>query len=345
MLLGWRLVFARFVTRRVMFSLAALIWGLGLSGGLGLGAWTLGNPSTTWAQGPNSDRHADARAARRTMRASSRLVRPWRQDRRGIGAADRAASAAPGSPPLSGLAPLVIAERVPRPWLHNDPDAYPLRPARWRRRLPRRCRTQGGYRDHCSGERRVAEPTAAADALARHLSLGQRFTARWLMQKRPFEEWMAAVDHLDGRSRLTFPVPGGRLGRGFGRNRRGSLSHRRHKGVDIGAPEGHAILAARDGLVAYSDNELTGYGNVVILLHHEGFTTMYAHCSETLVAAGEYVARGQPIARVGSTGFAWAPHLHFEWRQRGWVRNPARHFLRDPYPLLPPLRRARPEEK
>lgn len=245
---------------------------------------------------------------------------------------------APRAPALSDLEPLHLEERVPRRWLHNDPDAYPLQPARWRRRVPRRCRTQGGYRRFCSGDRRIPEPHGPAAELAEHLGLGHRWTARWLMHKRPFEEWLAAVEHLDPRGRLTFPVPGGRMGRGFGRNRRGSVRHRRHNGVDIGAPEGHPIVAARDGLVAYAGNELTGYGNVVILLHHEGYSTMYAHCRDTTVFAGQYVGRGQTIGHVGDTGFAWAPHLHFEWRQRGWVRDPARHFLPDDAPLLPPRR-------
>ncbi|MAQ18311.1 MAG: hypothetical protein CMN30_26380 [Sandaracinus sp.] len=245
--------------------------------------------------------------------------------------------ARPSRPALADLAPLAIEERVPRQWLHNEPDRYPLRPARWRRRVPRECRTQGGYRDHCSGELRMPTPSGPAAALAEHLDLGGRMAARWLMHKRPFDEWLAAVEHLDPGPRLTFPVPGGRRGRGFGRNRRGSIAHRRHNGVDIGAPEGHPIVAAREGLVAYAGNELTGYGNVVILLHHEGYSTMYAHCVDLEVFAGQYVGRGQTIAHVGSTGFAWAPHLHFEWRQRGWVRDPGRHFLPDPHPLLPPL--------
>ncbi|MBO6939716.1 MAG: M23 family metallopeptidase [Deltaproteobacteria bacterium] len=249
----------------------------------------------------------------------------------------------PQAPALSELRPLVLEERVPRRWLHNNPDQYPLQPARWRRRVPRRCRTQGGYRQHCSGPRRIPQPQGPAADLAEHLGLGHRWTARWVMHKRPFEEWMAAVEHLDPRGRLTFPVPGGRMGRGFGRNRRGSISHRRHNGVDIGAPEGHPIVAARDGLVVYAGNELTGYGNIVILLHHEGYSTMYAHCRDATVFAGQYVGRGQTIAHVGDTGFAWAPHLHFEWRQRGWVRDPGRHFLPDENPLLPPVRRANEE--
>ncbi len=130
----------------------------------------------------------------------------------------------------------------------------------------------------------------------------------------------------DADARLRFPVPSGRLGRGFGRTRTGELRNRRHFGVDIAAPEGSPIVAARGGLVAYSGNELTGYGNVVILLHGEGVTTMYAHCRATHVFAGQGVERGQVIAEVGETGFAPAPHLHFEWRQRGWARDPAPHF-------------------
>lgn len=138
---------------------------------------------------------------------------------------------------------------------------------------------------------------------------------------------MHAVAHLDPNPRLTFPVPTGRMGRGFGRTRTGSVAHRRHNGIDVGAREGAPIVAARDGLVAYSDNEITGFGNAVLLLHHEGYSTFYAHCVETLVQPGQYVRRGQVIARVGRTGFAMAPHLHFEWRQRGWLRDPAPHFL------------------
>ncbi|HJK94968.1 MAG TPA: M23 family metallopeptidase [Polyangiaceae bacterium LLY-WYZ-15_(1-7)] len=248
---------------------------------------------------------------------------------------DAEASSGDAPPDEAPLAPppevealeLRLDERVPRRWLHNDPDAFPLQPARWRRRVPRRCRTNGGYRRHCQGDRRVPEPHGPAAERARRLGLGDRMTARWLMHQPPFEEWVAAVAHLRDSRRLTFPVPEGRLGRGFGRVRNGSLRHRRHKGVDIGAPEGSLIVAARDGLVAYSDDGITGYGNAVLLLHREGFSTFYAHCVETLVFAGQYVRRGQPIARVGDTGFAWAPHLHFEWRQRGWPRDPAPHFL------------------
>ncbi len=230
---------------------------------------------------------------------------------------------------VTELPRVVLEQRVPRAWLHNDPDRFPLTPARWRRRLPRRCRTRGGYRDFCQGERLVPTPSGPAALVAERLGLGVAFTARILIGEAPLPEWVDAVAHADPDGSLSFPVPGGHRGRGFGYVRHGSLHARRHKGLDIGAPEGTPILAARGGLVAYSDNGLTGYGNVVILLHRDGFTTLYAHCRATHVFAGQRVERGQMIAEVGQTGFAWAPHLHFEWRQRGWVRDPAPHMRPD----------------
>ena len=282
------------------------------------------------AQGPRADesetndtaRPESDREARRAPRRETRPAPPRNDD----------VSAAP---PAASLPQVILEERLPANWFARDSDRYPLRPDRWRRRMPRQCRTQGGYIDHCQGERRVAEASPEAQLRAERLGLGRRETARWLMNQRPLDEWMDAVAHLEPSSRLTFPVPGGHMGRGFGRVRRGSLRSRPHKGIDIGAPEGSTIVAAQDALVVYSDNRITGYGNSVMLLHAEGYSTFYAHCTETLVAAGEYVQRGQPIATVGDTGFAWAPHLHFEWRQRGWARDPARRLLPNDAPPLP----------
>ena len=221
-----------------------------------------------------------------------------------------------------------LTERVPERWLTDMTDDWPLTPERWRRRMPPECRTRGGYRDHCQGERLYPEPRGPAAELARRMGFGQRATALQLMHARPFEEWMDLVADLEPDGSLTFPVPEGHIGRGFGRTRSGSMRHRRHWGVDIGAEEGDPILAAREGIVVYADNGLTGYGNVVMLLHHEGYTTFYAHCRRSLVFAGQRVERGEQIAEVGMTGFAPAPHLHFEWRQRGWARDPVPHFRR-----------------
>ena len=225
------------------------------------------------------------------------------------------------------LAMVVLADRVPHHWLTHDSDRLPLEPARQRQRMPRRCRTRGGYRAFCQGPLVVPEPSVAAASLASRLGLAERATAMLVLHQRPLDEWMAAVADLDQESRLTFPVPVGHMGRGFGYTRDEGLRGVRHDGVDIGAPEGSPIVAARDALVMYAGNEVTGMGNVLVLLHHDGASTLYAHCRALHVTAGEYVARGETIAEVGQTGFANAPHLHFEWRIRGWLRDPSRHFI------------------
>lgn len=97
-----------------------------------------------------------------------------------------------------------------------------------------------------------------------------------------------------------------------------------HEGIDIAAPEGTDILAAENGTVIFSDR-LSGYGKTVMLKHAHHWVTLYAHCQETLVAEGDVVERGDIIARVGETGRATGPHLHFEVRQGEMPRNPLDH--------------------
>lgn len=99
--------------------------------------------------------------------------------------------------------------------------------------------------------------------------------------------------------------------------------HRRalHTGVDIAVPWGTPVEAADGGTVLYV-GWMTGYGNVVVLDHGNGVSTVYAHLSSYVVHAGEAVTRGQVIARVGSTGWSTGPHLHFEMRQDGQPVDP-----------------------
>lgn len=98
-----------------------------------------------------------------------------------------------------------------------------------------------------------------------------------------------------------------------------------HTGLDIGAPRGTEILAAESGVVVESGvrgSLYSGYGRTVIIDHGEGYSTLYAHTSENLVSEGQEVSRGQPIARVGETGTATGPHLHFEVLVNGQHTNP-----------------------
>ncbi len=108
---------------------------------------------------------------------------------------------------------------------------------------------------------------------------------------------------------MYWPVFEGELASSFG-PRNGSF----HDGIDIKASEGTPIFAAHDGKVIYNDNELSGYGNLLILKNRYNVFTLYAHCRKVFVSTDQTVKRGQQIALVGSTGRATGPHLHFEVR-------------------------------
>jgi len=94
-----------------------------------------------------------------------------------------------------------------------------------------------------------------------------------------------------------------------------------HDGIDIAAPVRTPVRAARGGRVLYND-ELRGYGNLVILDHGEGYATVYAHNHVNLVRTGAAVKQGDVIAEVGESGESSEPNLHFEVRQDNVARNP-----------------------
>ena len=102
-------------------------------------------------------------------------------------------------------------------------------------------------------------------------------------------------------------------------------TQRLHTGIDIGADYGDAIRAADGGVVIHSD-WMGGYGNAVIIDHGNGISTLYAHNSQLLVSEGQTVAKGQTVARCGSTGYSTGPHLHFEVRQNGSPVNPLNYL-------------------
>lgn len=86
---------------------------------------------------------------------------------------------------------------------------------------------------------------------------------------------------------------------------------RMHNGTDFALATGETIYAADDGTV-YCSSYCGGFGNIVKIDHGNGMQTYYAHCSQLLVADGEEVIAGQPVALAGSTGNSTGPHLHFE---------------------------------
>jgi murein DD-endopeptidase MepM/ murein hydrolase activator NlpD len=98
-----------------------------------------------------------------------------------------------------------------------------------------------------------------------------------------------------------------------------------HDGIDIAAPEGTPIHAIERGEVIYSD-QLRGYGYIILLRHASGFVSVYAHNQSNLVREGQWVERGEVIARVGSTGRVSGPHLHFEIRRYNAAEDPLRYL-------------------
>lgn len=94
-----------------------------------------------------------------------------------------------------------------------------------------------------------------------------------------------------------------------------------HTGIDLGGAIGTAIYAYKSGTVTFAGWG-TGYGLHVKVDHGNGMSTLYAHCSELLVSAGQQVSEGQMIAKIGMTGYTTGPHVHFEVRLNGVPVNP-----------------------
>ncbi|MBI5210058.1 MAG: M23 family metallopeptidase [Elusimicrobia bacterium] len=99
-----------------------------------------------------------------------------------------------------------------------------------------------------------------------------------------------------------------------------------HQGVDIANAPDTIIRATADGTVRFS-GWTPGYGRMVLIEHGYGLSTLYAHASKTMVKSGDRVWRGQPIAYMGVTGRATAPHLHYEVWARGGPVNPL-HYMK-----------------
>ena len=128
-------------------------------------------------------------------------------------------------------------------------------------------------------------------------------------------------------SKFAWPVRGRVISR-FGVKRGGQ----HNDGINIATSPGAPVKAAENGVVAYVGNELPGFGNLLLIRHAGGYTTAYAHSAEILVRRGQRVARGQVVARAGSTGRVDRPQLHFEIRKGRKAVNPLSLLSRGPLP-------------
>ena len=126
---------------------------------------------------------------------------------------------------------------------------------------------------------------------------------------------------LGGSPQFRWPVRG-RVISGYGAKANGQ----HNDGINLAVPEGAEVKAAEDGVVAYSGNELKGYGNLVLLRHSDGWMTAYAHNSQLLVKRGDSVKRGQNVARAGQTGGVTSPQVHFEIRKGSTPVDPTQYL-------------------
>jgi hypothetical protein len=234
------------------------------------------------------------------------------------GIEDHEPSALPFPGADTGRAPEIDSPRMraaqPREWLPAQ-GCEPMDPP---------------YEHFCQGPRQVPMPWGAEAELAERLGLGSIETVGRLLNDRPRPEWVAAAGGPRPANRsVLWPVGAGRLWRRFGYVRKPPFEHLLHRGIDVGAPRGAAIVAVDDGVVAYSDNRVRGYGNLLVIVHDDASVSFSAHCRAIYVFAGQRVRRGQVVAEVGDTGLARGTHVHWEYHVGGDPVDPAGRFSFD----------------
>ena len=181
---------------------------------------------------------------------------------------------------------------------------------------------------------REGERIGTGEVLAATFTTGGKTYSGFRFERDGKAEFFTADGRPLKKSFLRTPVEFSRLSSNFGSRRHPVLgTMRMHKGVDYAARTGTPIMAAGDARVQFKGWQ-RGYGNVVILDHGRGYTTLYAHMSRFGdIRQGQTVPQGRVIGYVGATGLATGPHLHYEFRINGAHRNPLSQTMPPPEPL------------
>ncbi|MGY0573803.1 peptidoglycan DD-metalloendopeptidase family protein [Bradyrhizobium sp. RDM12] len=153
-------------------------------------------------------------------------------------------------------------------------------------------------------------PTTRMAAVAQPAQSARLAQATANIEEKPAETPAKAAETTSSLPTFRWPVRG-KVITSYGAKTNGKSND----GINVAVPEGTPIKAAEDGVVAYSGNELKGYGNLVLVRHSNGYVTAYAHASELLVKRGDPIKRGQVIAKSGQSGEVASPQLHFEIRK------------------------------
>jgi len=158
---------------------------------------------------------------------------------------------------------------------------------------------------------------------AEFVNRGKQYQAMWFQEN---AGQAGGYYNLEGeslrRAYLASPLAFSRVSSGFKMRFHPILqTWRAHLGVDYAAPTGTPVRSIGVGVVESAGN-LGGYGKAVVVKHNNGHSTVYAHLSQMLVRRGQSVTQGQTIGKVGATGLATGPHLHFEFRVNGKHQDP-----------------------
>lgn len=153
-------------------------------------------------------------------------------------------------------------------------------------------------------------PTTKMAAVAQPAQSARLAQPTTNIEEKPAETPAKAAETTSSLPTFRWPVRG-KVITSYGAKTNGKSND----GINVAVPEGTPVKAAEDGVVAYSGNELKGYGNLVLVRHSNGYVTAYAHASELLVKRGDPIKRGQVIAKSGQSGEVASPQLHFEIRK------------------------------
>ena len=148
-------------------------------------------------------------------------------------------------------------------------------------------------------------------------------TILFIPRAHPIKMAPKVAEYYQTRDLFYSPIMGGRITSTFGyrTDPMGGGTRDFHNGIDIAARIGTPIYASASGRVTFAGYR-GGYGKAIQIVHKNGYSTFYAHCSVILVNSGQQVRRGQIIGRVGNTGRATGPHVHFSIFLYGRALNP-----------------------
>ncbi len=169
--------------------------------------------------------------------------------------------------------------------------------------------------------------TGSARVLARITKVNGIETEKDVLESETISEPVAKIEKIGTKKRPPTTGSGKFINPSYGTlsSRYGRRWGRNHNGIDVAGSYNSNIKAADGGLVTYS-GWMSGYGNYIVINHENGYQTAYGHCASLLVDVGDRVAKGDIIAKMGSTGRSTGTHLHFEVRKNGQYVDPLKYI-------------------